>query len=184
MGRVRVGATQQKILLMLFTGIAIGLTASPFKHGKIIRAAIKEWKDIDEKALDRSIRKLYESKLVAEKVNQDGSITLLLNDAGKERALRFSLDTMSVVRPKKWDGKWRMVLFDIPERQKKLRDVFRRHLQRIGFYEFQKSVFVFPYPCDDELDFLIEFHHAKRYVRTITVESIDNEPHLLSHFKP
>ena len=64
---------------------------------------------------------------------------------------------MRINKPKKWDRKWRIILFDIPEKIRKARDVFRYHLNQLGFYEFQKSVFVHPYNCKDEIDYLIEF---------------------------
>ncbi|HCX28109.1 MAG TPA: hypothetical protein DHI91_03145, partial [Candidatus Portnoybacteria bacterium] len=65
-----------------------------------------------------------------------------------------------------------MVLFDIPERQKPARDALRSKLKRLGFFEFQKSIFVHPFSCKDEIEFLIEFFQIKSYVRYGLLERI------------
>jgi len=78
----------------------------------------------------------------------------------------------------KWDGQWRMVIFDIPEDLRKARDALRSKLKELGFCELQKSVFVFPYECKDEIDFIVEFFGVREYVRYGILRSIDNDPHL------
>lgn len=176
------GEIQKKILLLLMAGLALGLSRSPKYSFQIIRALGKEWKQIEKQKLKRAIRSLYESKLIKEKENPDGSITLVLTDKGKEKALTYNLDEMEIKKPKQWDKKWRIVLFDIPEKIRKIRDAFRYHLKQLGFYEFQKSVFIHPYDCLDEIEYLIEFYNARRFIRFIIAESLDNELHLKTHF--
>lgn len=178
----RIGPLQKKILLLLWGGLTLGFSRSPRGYFHVVGMIRKEWKGINKHAFHEGIRRLYEARLIEERQNSDGSMTLILSDHGQRRALTFSLDGMGIEKPEKWDKKWRMVIFDIPERQKVLRDVFRGHLRRMCFYELQKSVFVHPYPCADEMDFLIELHEARPYVRTMIVESIDNELHLRAHF--
>ncbi len=51
----------------------------------------------------------------------------------------------------KWDGKWRVVIFDVPQEFHNQRNLLRLKLKTLGFYMIQKSVFVFPYPCEEEL---------------------------------
>lgn len=176
------GKNQQKILLLLMAGLAMGLSHSPKQHFKILKAIPKEWREIDRQNLKRAIKNLYQSKLIKEKENADGTITLVLTDKGKEKALTYNLDEMEIKKPAQWDKKWRVVLFDIPERIKKVREAIRGHLKNLGFYEFQKSVFVHPYDCKDEIEYLIEFYDIRRFVRFIVAESLDNELHLKSHF--
>jgi len=176
------GDTQKKILLLLLGGLALGLSHSPKTSFQIIKGIKEEWKEIDRQALRRAIKKLYESKLVQEKENPDGTVTLILTDKGKQKALTYNLDEMEIKKPKQWDGKWRVVLFDIPERIKKIREAMRMHFKNLGFYEFQKSVFVHPYDCQDEIDYLIEFYDIRRFVRFIVADSLDNELHLKQYF--
>jgi DNA-binding transcriptional regulator PaaX len=177
------GITQKKVLLLLFGGLALGLSGSPTRYFQILKAIQKEWQEIDRQALRKAIKSLYESKLIAEKENPDGSVTLILTDKGKQKAFTYNLDDMKIKVPRQWDKKWRVVLFDIPEKIKKIREAIRYHLKNLGFYEFQKSVFVHPYDCQDEIDYLLEFYDIRRFVRFIIADSIDNELHLKKHFK-
>ncbi len=177
------GETQKKVLLLLMGGLALGLSGSPGRYFKILKEIEREWKEIEGRSLKRAIKNLYQSKLIREKQNPDGTVTMILTDKGKEKALTYNLDEMEIKRPAHWDGKWRIVLFDIPEKMRKIRDAFRHHLNQLGFYEFQKSVFVHPFDCQNEIDYLIEFYDARRFIRFIIADSIDNELHLKSYFK-
>lgn len=176
------GIVQRKILLLLLGGFGLGLSGSPKRYFRILKFIGKEWQKINREELWRSIRRLYQSKLVSERHNKDGSITLVLSDRGRHRALRYQLDEMKIKEPQTWDRKWRIVIFDIPEGQKKIRDALRFHFRQLGLKELQKSVFVYPHSCDDEVDFLIEFYDIRPHVRKIIAESIDNELHLKQKF--
>jgi len=177
------GKTQKKILLLLSGGLALGLSGSPTRYFKIIKLIGREWKEIERQSLKRAIKNLYMSKLIGEKQNKDGTITMFLTGEGKRRALTYDLEKMEIKKPKQWDKKWRVVLFDIPDNRKKSRETLRFHLKNLGFYKFQESVFVHPYNCKDEIDYLIEFYDLRRFVRFIIADSIDNEIHLKTHFR-
>jgi len=176
-------ATTQKVLLLLGAGLALGLSGSPANYFRILKAVGKEWEDINKRAIHRAIKRLYQTKLIDIKEEKDGVVTLKLNENGKEKILKYQIGNMKIPVMKKWDGKWRIVLFDIPESKKKIRDILRFHLKKLGFFEFQKSVFVHPFECKSEIEFLIEFYQIRRHVRFIIAESIDNELYLKRHFK-
>lgn len=177
------GETQKKILLLLLGGAALGLSGSPKKYFQILESIGKEWKEVERQSLRRAIKRLYETKLIDEKQNSDGTITMVLSENGKRKALTYDLEKMEIKKPKQWDRKWRVVLFDIPDSRKKLREILRFHLKNLEFYEFQESVFVHPYDCKDEIDYLIEFYGIRKFVRFMIAESIDNELHLKNHFQ-
>jgi DNA-binding transcriptional regulator PaaX len=80
------------------------------------------------------------------------------------RALRYQFNNLIIKRPQRWDKKWRIVLFDIPEEKRKIRDALRKKLKNLGFLEFQKSVFIFPYPCSNEINFVVNFFDIHNYV--------------------
>lgn len=180
--RNRMGSVQKKILLLLLGGLALGLTRSPKKYFQTVKVISREWKEIDRRTLNQAIRSLYISKLVRTKGNRDGTFTLFLSKEGKEKALTYNLWNMKINNSGKWDGNWRVVLFDIPEYMKKVRDSMRLHLKNLGFFEFQKSVFVCPFLCSDEIEYIVEFYNIQKYVRLITAHEIDNELHLKKHF--
>ena len=54
-------------------------------------------------------------------------------------------------REKKWPGKWFLVFFDVPEKQRNKRDYLRSFLKDVGFYPYQQSVYIFPYECEEEI---------------------------------
>ena len=177
------GIIQKKILILLAGGITFGLSRSPRQQWRILKSSAREWRALDRHALRESIKCLYRSRLIEEKMEKEGLITYVLSESGRRRVLSFKLDELEIRRPSRWDGKWRIIIFDIPEPQKKIRDTFRFHLRRMGFHELQKSVLVHPYPCSDVVDFLIEFYGMRAHVRQITAEWLDNELHLKQQFK-
>jgi len=179
---IELDAIKRKILLLLAGGLALGFTYNPKKQWRIIKEVGREWRKINEKLLWKEIRKLYRSKLIVRKENPDGSFSFVLNEKGKLRALNYRFEEMCL-KQDAWDGKWRMVVFDIPEKKKSSRDALREKLNRLGFYELQKSVFIFPHECRNEIDFIIEFFELRPYVRIILATELDNELHLKKIFK-
>jgi len=143
----------------------------------------KEWKKINKQSLNRAIRRLYESKLVDYKENRDGTISVILNDRGRKRALRYNLDSIQIKQPATWDGLWRIVIFDIPEDFKRGRDALARKLRQMGFRAIQRSVFIHPYECWDEVNFIIEVFNLRPYVRLIQAKEIDIALELKQFFK-
>lgn len=176
--------TAQRVLLLLAAGVILGMTHSPKGYRKIVSATAHGWKEIERRALRRAIDRLYESKWINFKYNEkDKSNTIVVTREGKKVALNFKAHQMKIKPTKKWDGKWRVVTFDVPEKARYVRDGIRAALKRMEFFEYQKSVFIHPFECQDEVDFIIEFYEARPWVRFLIVESLDNEFHLLTHFK-
>lgn len=172
---------KQKILLLLLGGITLGFSYTPWMQRKVLKTISKEWRRIDQKRINDDVRELYRTKLVATKQNPDGSLSLLLTDKGKMRTLTYHFAAMKISQHK-WDGRWRIVVFDIPEKIRKGRDALREKLLALGFHELQKSVFVFPYECRDEVEFIIEFFGLRRFVRYGVLSEIDNDMHLRKIF--
>ena len=173
----------QKILLLLLAGTALGLTRSPAQYFKIIRGTIKTWKQINREELYRYIREFYRSRLVSYKEEQDGTINIILTEKGRKKALRYKLEELAIKTPLEWDKKWRLVIFDIPEKLKKAREALRYELKKLNIRELQKSVFVYPYDCEDEINFIVEVFDVRLYVRYITATKITNEEELKLHFE-
>lgn len=176
------GSTQKKVILLLSAGLGLACSRSAGDHLRVIKETSAEWRKINQRSLRKAIKSLYKSKLVSWIEKSDGSVELTLTDKGKKKVLIFNPDSFKIAKPKKWDGKWRMIVFDIPEKRREVRDALRGHLKQMGFYELQKSVFVHPYPCDDIFDFLVEFYNIRNHVRFILAEDLDNSLHLKDRF--
>lgn len=180
--RHKLGRLQKEILVGLFAGLTLQYTRSARQNQRLISQLVKEWEDEERRSLSRAIASLYESRLVTEKENSDGTYTLVLSNKGNEYALTANLDNLEIEKPKRWDRKWRVVLSDIPENKKVARDALREHLKQLQFIEFQKSVWVHAYDCQSQVDFLIEFYDVRRYVRFAIMGEIDNDLHLRKKF--
>ena len=172
----------QKILLLLLGGVALGLSHPPRQYFRILKSIKKEWEWIDKRNLRRTIQSLYKSRLIDAKDNPDGTTTIVLTQHGKTHALRYEIDTISIPPMNKWDRKWRIVMFDIPEKHKRARDALSQSLKRMGFAQLQKSVFVHPFDCSKEIMFVTEFFNLSRYIRHVLAEHIDIETVLMKKF--
>ncbi|HEY4519046.1 hypothetical protein A3A18_01795 [Candidatus Azambacteria bacterium RIFCSPLOWO2_01_FULL_44_84] len=169
----RLGHITQKALILLSTGASLSLTRRPDRYFRIIGSAAKEWQKINQRSLHEAIKKLYQSKMIDCKDNGDGITLLTISDNGKNRILKYNIENLKIKKPKRWDGLWRIVIFDIPESKKKARDAVSGKLKAIGMMPIQKSVFICPYNCKDEIDFITEIFEITPFVRFITANEID-----------
>lgn len=174
-------SVKNKIILLLASGLTLGFCYTGRQQYKVLKTLSGEWKKINKEKLQKEIRNLYKSKLVDAKENPDGSFTYVLTNKGKIKSLTYHFQNMTVEHGD-WDGKWRTVIFDIPESLKSSRNAIREKLKNLGFYELQKSVFVYPYECQNEIDFVIEFFQLRRYVRYGVFDFVDNDLHLRKIF--
>ena len=179
----QLGPTAKKILLLLEGGLVLSLTRRPDAYFKILKKISKEWRKINELNLKRTIKRLYKSKLVDYKENHDGTVSLTLTDNGKKRVLKFDLDNIKIKKPSHWDKLWRLVIFDIPEEKSRGRKALVAKLKELGFYPMQKSVFIHPYECKDEIYFITEMFELSSYVRFFRVKDTDIDLDLRNRFK-
>ena len=90
-----------------------------------------------------------------------------ITERGMNEVLREGFKKLHIRKGQRWDGKWRIVMFDIPERYKWGREGFRRRLEEIGCRQLQKSVFVTPYRCKKEVVLISEIYGVKEFVKII-----------------
>lgn len=178
-----ISPTKMKVLLLLGSGVALGLTRSPKQYFKIVRATVKLWRFIDETYLRRLVKEFYENRLVDYREKDNGEIEVVITERGRNTLLHYDIDRMEIKTSAHWDGKWRIVIFDIPERLRTGRDALRQKLRKLGFQKLQESVFIIPRPCADEINFLIEFFDLRYFVRLLETDKITNEAELLLKFK-
>lgn len=106
-----------------------------------------------------------------------------LTKKGKSRLLDRAFEVIQLKRLRKWDGVWRFVLFDIPHEKRATRHALRRKLQYLGFVQYQKSVWITPYPCTEEIDFLRDFYRVRPYVKLLSVKQLgDDKEKFEKHF--
>lgn len=83
---------------------------------------------------------------------------------------------------KEWDGKWRLVIFDVPEKKRKNRDFFRYQLRAIGLQPIQRSVWVTPFNLLPEVEELVEMCEVKSYVIFATTKEVSNQGKMMKLF--
>ena len=113
----------------------------------------------------------------------DGRVKVKITKAGLTRALTYELDGMRLNIPKKWDRKWRVIIFDIPKKYNRVRDLFRMRLKQLGLWKLQESVYVSPYPCFNEVEFLRELYGVSFTVQYLLVEKLEDDLYLRDHFE-
>lgn len=188
--KTRYGETIKNILLILAaTGIIAVAATSPYFFINIAKTIIKSKKynkknNTNEKSLVRSLSGLNKNKIIILK-NYENKFTVELTEKGRKVVNEILFDKMAIEKQKIWDKKWRIVIFDIPEEKlgKCMRNSIRLKLQLIGFYQLQKSVWVYPYPCEKEVQLICEIYESNPYVNIITAEKIYNDDLLIKYFK-
>ncbi|MCX6718329.1 MAG: hypothetical protein NTY81_01855 [Candidatus Staskawiczbacteria bacterium] len=175
-------AIREKILLLLLGGVAFGYSITPGKQRMVLRTISREWNKINKRELREGIKYLYKLDFIDKDVSKNGFVKLSLTKKGRLKLLNCRLNNLKNKKVK-WDEKWRMVAFDVPEKYKSGRDALRRKLRSVGFCELQKSVFVTSIDCEKEIESLVNFFRLEKYVRFGVLDKIDNEKHLKKLFK-
>ncbi|OHA63647.1 MAG: hypothetical protein A2842_02730 [Candidatus Wildermuthbacteria bacterium RIFCSPHIGHO2_01_FULL_48_25] len=110
-------------------------------------------------------------------------IYLRLTEEGEKEAGKFQINKLKVDRPKKWDGKWRLIIFDIPEKLKVKREAFRGKLKELGFYRLQKSIWAHAFPCEAQVHLLREFFAlSPKHLRVLEVQKLEDDNFLKEFF--
>lgn len=164
--------------------VLVGAVYISLENPKFVKRLIKELKrQIQIYNFKKTIQRLKNRKLISLKETRTGYY-VKITQWGKDYIQKYNLDDLEIKKPLKWDNKWRMVIFDIPDFKKKERDFFALKLKNIGFYRLQESVFVCPYECEKEIDFLKEVCEISPYVQYGVLNSISNSHILKEHFNP
>lgn len=105
-----------------------------------------------------------------------------ITQKGREHIRKMEFDDLSVTRPEVWDKKWRVVISDIPEKERVLRNVMRAKLYQIGFLQVQKSVFVFPFECTREVNLICDNLGGRKYIKYLIADIIEGETEIIEQF--
>jgi DNA-binding transcriptional regulator PaaX len=119
-------------------------------------------------------RLLKSGYIISERRNHD--LYIRLTEKEKRTAGWLQIDALKIKRPKKWDGKYRLVIFDISQLKRIYRDALRGKLRELGFVRLQKSVWLHPFDCKDEIELLREFFGlSEKEMRLIIAEDIGDD---------
>lgn len=117
-------------------------------------------------------------------VDKNGKKFLEITPKGQEALEKIEVNDsfQSIKKPITWDKRWRLVVFDIPERSRRIRNRLRDLILRIGFVRVQNSVWVYPYDCEELVTLLKTELRTGKEVLYAVVEKIENDDWLRKHF--
>lgn len=135
----------------------------------------KEWEKFNLWRLRQVIKRLEKQKMVEIK---NGEVTI--TNRGRQKVLKYNLEEMELKR--ETDGKWRLIIYDIANLKTSQRELFRSILKRLQFLRLQKSVYLTPFVCDDEIEYLRQTFNIGKEVMVLKVSGIENEEAYRNYF--
>jgi phenylacetic acid degradation operon negative regulatory protein len=159
----KIGNKILEILSKIITGIEISFSRDSLSN-KILRSG-----GFNIRSINRSFRRYQTSGIVKPVKNVAGRYQLTPKGLGK--LFFFSLKNKLDAKFK-WDGWWRLIIFDVPENKKYAREALRRKLRYFNFYPIQKSVFATPVDCQPEIESLADFFQISDHVEIISAKSL------------
>lgn len=173
----------REVLYLLGAGVLLGGTILFPGLPQIVAPLVGGWEGYRRGRLSQTVKRFKKQKLV--KIEEEnGEQIVRITKNGIVRALKYKLEEMKIKKPKIWDKKWRLIIFDIPEKKKWFREIFRERLKILGLYRLQESVYVYPYPCFNEIEFLRQIYRVPFEVKYVVAERIEEQEDLSKHFDP
>lgn len=174
------GEKLRRILLLLAGGAALATvitmpgTALLFKDFFKDDSDWQEWKKFNQGYLRKTLKKLEKQKLI--EIEENGNKAVVrLTENGRKKVLEANLGRLKIEKPARWDGKWRLIFYDILDGKRETRDKFRKILKSMDFYPLQESVYLHAFPCDQEVEFLRHYLGISGEVRLVLAEKIEND---------
>lgn len=174
--------------LLIAGGIAIAST-SPYFVTRIIPEIIKyskyrkKQKEFEKQRFYNAFYKLRKKGYI--NLEYKGKqLYISLTKEGRKWAGRYQIDDLEIKKSWRWDKKWRVLIFDIKEKQKIKREALRGKLKELGLYNIQKSVWVCPYEFKNEVEIMRSFFgFSKDEMAVINASSIENDGKIKTFFK-
>lgn len=164
------------------TGVLATTIIAPNALQALDRPLQRYFKSMDKRKREREWVRITRYMQAEKLVKNDYQHGLVLTEKGRKRAEKVALEYLEIDTSKKWDKKWRIVLYDIPEKDKYGRDALTRKLKHLGFYQLQRSVWVHPYPCRTEIEAITSNFGIESYVSYIETSFIDKQELLQKKF--
>ncbi|KKS10919.1 MAG: Transcriptional regulator, PaaX family [Parcubacteria group bacterium GW2011_GWB1_41_5] len=183
------GTTEAKIATVALCVLAVASIPVLVMGAAVMGNAVQVFKMFEgskkysHKQISSVMDSMKRQRLIEYVSDKHGQTIVKITKKGETKLRAFDIELMKIKKPHKWDGKWRLVMFDIPMRFTKGREALRFHLKKLNFFQFQKSAWIYPFPCEDEIIFIADFFGVGKYVEVLTVENILRDDKVRKHFK-
>jgi len=167
---------------LLLTGAVYIAASSPYFALNLTKNISKIKKELSKQKAVNTFNYLKRRGLI--EVKREGhDVRIALTEEGKKRAGKYQIDDFEIERPKKWDKKYRLIIFDVPNATRLIRDILRRKLKEWGFYPLQKSVWIHAFDCKGEISLLREFLGLnKKQLQILEISKLENDQFLRKFF--
>jgi hypothetical protein len=173
--------TQVALALILLSGaMALGAVAPGLT---IAARGYQRSKYYSKKQLANASSSLKRNGYVEEYKKENETPRVRLTKKGKAYFQKILFEDVQLPEPKDWGGKWTFVLFDIPIQFSKAREALRWRLKALGFYQYQKSVWVYPHPCEKEILYVADYFGVGKFVEILSVDYLTKDEDLKKHFE-
>lgn len=175
-----------EVLKLVATGAVVLSSLAAPNMARLLPALLP-----DEFRRNRSLPKPADVSRVLLKLKKKGLVqisrtqnrfALQLTHSGEEFYNRLFLRNYIIPKPKRWDGKWHIVIFDIHEENKHTRDLIRKRLKNLGFILLQDSVWLYPYDCEEIIEILKTAHRVRHDVHYLLVERMAQDRKFRRYF--
>jgi len=177
--------TTEKILYWLLEGMCDLLMSSRRLYRWQYDQMYRGYLDDIDKTFDKKLRQRvsrYRKRGWVVVSETKGRRWLTLSDKGKKKLMDEKIKNVRFAPEIKWDGVWRVIIYDLGDIKAVHRYKVMRTFLRWGFCHVQKSVFVFPHACDKEVRMVAEFYELGKSVWIFEAIKTDNSEALKKFF--
>lgn len=137
---------------------------------------------LDSRSQQREMRRILAYMKRQALVTEDYEHGMQISKKARKRLEKIDFDSLSIKSPPKWDKRWRILFYDIPESHKKARDKLAFKLRKLGCQQLQRSVWVHPFPCEEQVAHIALLYDVDSYITFIETSHINNAKALEERF--
>ena len=131
--------------------------------------------------ISRAVKILKKGSFI-HRVRTRNGYAIHLTERGEAALARFEIGNLKLKNPEKWDGKWRLIIFDIREWHKHVRNRVRELLVQNNFLWLQDSVWIYPFPCEEFAELIKTGYGVRHELLYLVVSSMAYDERLRNHF--
>lgn len=177
--RIRLGLDVLRVLAA--TTIVVASPAMPKMLKLLPLLKLRRLREYREWDVSRALRRLRSQGFITLVPTRNG-FALRPTHQGQVLLERYEIGDYRITNQKRWDGRWRVVIFDIREECKQKREKVRLQFKRWGFFHLQRSVFVYPFDCEDAIEMLKTAYGVRHEIHYLEVSRMAGDRALRAYF--
>ena len=186
-GRGRVHIKRDSTAVKILKGVAIAgmvvvAASSPYFVPNLLRAIDRNKRKKEWRTLNQSLRYLKSRGYVRFLKETPEGAQVEITRAGQRVVKHIDIASLKLGPSAKWDQKWRVIVFDVPNYKNKNRTAFRERIKELGFWQAQKSVWVYPHECREAVMLLRKFYDIEQHVTYLETTHTEDEDLWLQKF--